>query len=40
METLLEMMRKVLADAYAFQLKANNYHWNVEGPNFALYHDF
>lgn len=40
METLIEIMRKVLADAYAFQLKANNYHWNVEGPNFAQYHDF
>lgn len=40
METLIEMMRKVLADAYAFQLKAHNYHWNVEGPNFAQYHDF
>lgn len=34
------MMRKVLADAYAFQLKANNYHWNVEGPNFPQYHKF
>lgn len=40
MEILVEMMRKVLADAYAFQLKANNYHWNVEGPNFPQYHDF
>ena len=40
METLIEIMRKVLADAYAFQLKAHNYHWNVEGPNFAQYHDF
>jgi starvation-inducible DNA-binding protein len=40
METLIEIMRKVLADAYAFQLKANNYHWNVEGPNFAEYHKF
>ena len=40
METLIEIMRKVLADAYAFQLKTNNYHWNVEGPNFAQYHDF
>jgi starvation-inducible DNA-binding protein len=40
METLIEMMRKVLADAYAFQLKAHNYHWNVEGPNFPQYHDF
>jgi starvation-inducible DNA-binding protein len=40
MEILVEMMRKVLADAYAFQLKANNYHWNVEGPNFPQYHEF
>jgi starvation-inducible DNA-binding protein len=40
MEILIEMMRKVLADAYAFQLKANNYHWNVEGSNFPQYHDF
>jgi len=40
METLIEMMRKVLADAYAFQLKANNYHWNLTGPNFPQYHEF
>jgi starvation-inducible DNA-binding protein len=40
METLIEIMRKVLADSYAFQLKANNYHWNVEGPNFPQYHKF
>lgn len=40
MDTLIEIMRKVLADAYAFQLKANNYHWNVEGPNFPQYHKF
>ena len=40
METLIEIMRRVLADAYAFQLKTNNYHWNVEGPNFTEYHKF
>lgn len=40
METLIEMMKKVLADAYAFQLKANYYHWNVEGSNFPQYHRF
>lgn len=40
METLIELMKKVLADAYAFQLKANQYHWNVEGPNFPQYHKF
>jgi len=40
METLIEIMRKALADAYAFQLKVNNYHWNVTGSNFPQYHDF
>lgn len=40
MQTLIEIMRKVLADAYAFQLKANNYHWNLTGPNFPQYHKF
>jgi starvation-inducible DNA-binding protein len=40
MEILIEIMRKVLADSYAFQLKANNYHWNVEGPDFPQYHKF
>jgi starvation-inducible DNA-binding protein len=34
METLIEMMRKVLADTFAMYLKAHNYHWNVEGSNF------
>jgi len=40
METLVEIMRKVLADTFAMYLKAHNYHWNVEGPNFPQYHDF
>lgn len=40
METLIEMMRKVLADTFAMYLKAHNYHWNVEGPNFPQYHEF
>lgn len=40
MEILIEIMRKALADAYAFQLKANNYHWNVTGSNFPQYHKF
>jgi starvation-inducible DNA-binding protein len=40
METLIEMMRKVLADTFAFYLKAHNYHWNVEGPDFPQYHKF
>jgi starvation-inducible DNA-binding protein len=40
METLIEMMRKVLADTFAMYLKAHNYHWNVEGANFPQYHEF
>ena len=40
METLVEIMRKVLADTFAMYLKAHNYHWNVEGPNFPQCHDF
>jgi starvation-inducible DNA-binding protein len=40
METLIEMMRKVLADTFAMYLKAHNYHWNVEGVNFPQYHEF
>lgn len=29
-----------LADTFAFYLKAHNYHWNIEGPNFSDYHAF
>lgn len=38
MEKLIELMKKVLADTFAFRLKAQYYHWNVEGPNFVQYH--
>lgn len=40
METLQEIMKKVLADTFALYLKAHNYHWNVEGQNFPQYHKF
>jgi starvation-inducible DNA-binding protein len=40
METLVEMMKKVLSDTFAMYLKSHNYHWNVEGSNFPQYHDF
>lgn len=39
MEQLIEGMKVALANAYALQLKAQNYHWNVEGPDFKQYHD-
>lgn len=38
-EKLLEHMKKCLACSFCFYLKAQNYHWNVEGPNFYQYHD-
>jgi starvation-inducible DNA-binding protein len=38
--TLAESLKVVLADTFAFYLKAHNYHWNVEGENFNDYHAF
>jgi len=40
MEMLQKLMKKLLADTFAMYLKAHNYHWNVEGADFAQYHDF
>ncbi len=39
MDKLIEALKKVLADATAFRIKAQYYHWNVEGPDFMQYHD-
>jgi starvation-inducible DNA-binding protein len=40
MDKLIESMKRLLADTFAFSLKAHNYHWNVEGPDFSQYHAF
>lgn len=40
MTELVQALKVALADTYAFGLKAQNYHWNVTGPNFAQYHEF
>lgn len=32
------MLTKLLADSYSLMLKAQNYHWNVTGPNFYSLH--
>ena len=40
METLIELMKKTLADTFTMYLKAHNFHWNVEGINFVQFHDF
>jgi starvation-inducible DNA-binding protein len=39
MDKLIEAMKRVLADTYSFGLKSQNYHWNVEGPDFKQYHE-
>lgn len=38
MEQLIEKMNKLLATSFAMYLKAHNFHWNVEGQDFAQYH--
>lgn len=35
---LANSMKIVLASSFSFYLKAHNFHWNVEGPNFPQYH--
>jgi len=37
---LAESLKKVLASSYAFVIKAQFFHWNVEGPDFAQLHEF
>ena len=39
MEKLIELMKRHLANTMAFRIKAQYYHWNVEGPDFMQYHD-
>ncbi len=37
---LADTLKILLATSYALSIKAQNFHWNVEGPNFPQYHDF
>ena len=39
-EELIEDLKVVFASTYAFYLKAQYYHWNVEGSDFPQYHEF
>ena len=39
-QILIEELKVAFASTYAFYLKAQYYHWNVEGPNFPQYHEF
>lgn len=40
MNELLEILKSILADTVALKFKAHGYHWNVEGDDFAQFHDF
>lgn len=37
---LQDDLKTLLATEYAFVIKAQLFHWNVEGPDFAQLHDF
>ena len=37
---LVENLKVVLASSFTLYLKANNFHWNIEGPDFPQYHLF
>ena len=37
---LAETLKTLLATSYALSIKAQNFHWNVEGSNFPQYHAF
>jgi starvation-inducible DNA-binding protein len=38
-EEMIQTAKVVMADTFKFYLRAHNYHWNVEGPNFPQYHE-
>ena len=40
MDELPQQMKVCLASTFSFYLKAHNFHWNVEGPNFNDHHAF
>lgn len=37
---LSDDLKVLLASSFSFYLKATNFHWNVEGPDFPQYHGF
>jgi len=40
MEQLIEQLKVILGTTFGLYFKAHSYHWNVEGPDFAQYHEF
>ena len=39
MEKFYLALKTAFASEYVFAIKAQNFHWNVEGPNFPQYHE-
>lgn len=39
-ERLIQQLKVILGTNFGLYLKAHNFHWNVEGPDFAQYHHF
>ena len=37
---LVDNMKNLLGSSVGLYIKAANFHWNVEGPNFPEYHEF
>jgi len=40
MMNLAELLKTLLASSYAYTIKAQYFHWNVEGPDFYQLHKF
>jgi len=38
--SLIESMKRLLGSASVLSTKAQNFHWNVQGPDFVQYHEF
>jgi starvation-inducible DNA-binding protein len=37
-KSIIDSLKVLLIDSYALYFKTQNYHWNVEGPEFASLH--
>jgi starvation-inducible DNA-binding protein len=37
-DEMIDTAKTVMADTFKFYLRAHNYHWNIEGPDFSQYH--
>jgi len=37
---LADNLKEILATTYSYKIKAQGFHWNVEGSNFPQYHEF